>query len=328
MSGFVRLNGLDEVPERLKGGFVAIGNFDGMHRGHQQVFSVLMSRARALGAPALALTFEPHPRDVFAPAPFMFRLTDAGAKARLAEAIGLDGLVVMPFSRAFSEIEAGEFVRRLLVEALGVRGVVVGADFRFGRNRAGTPALLRSAGREHGFSVEILELVGDAGPNDETISSSRIRAALAKGDLTTANGLLGYHWFVSGPVIAGDRRGRELGFPTANIAVPAAFVLSQGVYAVRVLLDDGRPLDGIASFGKPMFGDTPPPFETFIFDFDEEIYGRPLSAALVAHIREQQVFADLQALVAAMRADTDRARAALAEARPLSELDRRLGFFG
>lgn len=303
---------------------VAIGNFDGCHRGHQRVFSALKAKARAAGVPALVLTFEPHPRDVFAPAPFMFRLTHADAKARIVEALGLDGIVVMPFSMEFSKIEAEDFVRRFLVEALAVRGVSVGADFHFGYKRRGTPDFLRAAGAAQGFDVDILDMLDEG---DDHISSSRIRAALGAGDVPAANALLGYHWFLSGTVIKGDQRGRELGFPTANVASPTGFGLAQGIYAVRARLGD-RLLDGAAAYGKPMFNNERPPFETWIFDFDEDIYGEELSVSLVAHVRGQKVFSGLDELIEAMTADGRRARDMLSRCGPLGELDKKLGFFG
>jgi len=321
--GFIRLNGLDSVPAALKGGVVAIGNFDGFHRGHQQVLARLKARAAAAGVPAIVLTFEPHPRDVFAPSPFMFRLTNADAKARLAEALGLDGLVVMPFDRPFSQIEAEDFVQRFLVEALAATGVVIGADFHFGRNRRGTPDFLRTAMKSRGCAVEILDLVAEG---EEPISSSRIREALGAGELDTANSLLGYHWFIDGEVVHGDHRGRELGFPTANIASSIGFELAQGIYAVRGLVK-GRLLDGVASYGKPMFDNQRPPFEPHFFDFDDDIYGEQIAVALISHIRGQKVFSGLDELIAAIAADSDRARQVLAVARPIGELDQRLGFF-
>lgn len=303
---------------------VAIGNFDGFHRGHQQVFSVVRERARQRGVAAVVLTFEPHPRDVFAPEPVMFRLTDGDAKAQLAAALDLDGLVVMPFSRAFSQIEAEEFVSRFLVDALGVSEVIIGEDFHFGRQRRGTPEFLRAAGSEHDFTVETLSLVTE---DSDAISSSRIRAALSRGDLDQANQLLGYHWFISGEVVTGDRRGRSLGFPTANMATPPVFDLAQGVYAVKVRLGE-RLFDGVASYGKPMFDNQRPPFETYLFDFDEDIYGQTLEVALVSHIRGQEMFDGLAALTAAIARDSARARQVLQAAAPISDLDRRLGFFG
>ncbi len=323
LSGFIRLSGLDHVPDALRGAMVAIGNFDGCHRGHQHVFRALKARAAALGVPALVLTFEPHPRDVFAPEPFMFRLTHADLKARIAEALGLDGIVVMPFSRGFSQIEAEDFVTRFLVGALAVRGVEVGGDFHFGYQRKGTPDFLREAGRRHGFEVGILDMLDEG---DEHISSSRIRALLAEGNVAGAAQLLGYHWFVSGEVVHGDQRGRELGFPTANIAAPTGFGLRQGIYAVRARLG-GRLLDGVASHGKPMFNNERPPFETWIFDFDEDIYGETLEVALLGHVRGQVKFSSLDELIAAVNNDAGEARRQLQAALPVSELDRALGFF-
>ncbi|MFD1944426.1 bifunctional riboflavin kinase/FAD synthetase [Paradevosia shaoguanensis] len=324
MTDFIKLAGLDTVPAQLKGAQVAIGNFDGFHRGHQHVFAALKERARQRGVPAVVLTFEPHPRDVFAPEPFMFRLTEGNAKARLAEALGLDGIVIMPFTRDLSQVEAEDFVSRYLVDALAVSGVIVGADFHFGRGRRGTPDFLRSAGAQYGFEVETLALIDDG---TEPISSSRVRSALGVGDLATANTLLGYHWFVEGEIVSGDRRGRELGFPTANMATHEGFHLAQGVYAVRARLGD-RLINGVASFGKPMFNNQRPPFETHLFDFHDDIYGAHLSVALIAHIRGQEVFSGLDDLIAAMNRDSRKAEDALNACAPKSELDRKLGFFG
>lgn len=323
MTPLIRLFGLDQVPDALKRCVVAIGNFDGFHRGHQHVFAALRARAAERGVAAVVLTFEPHPRDVFAPQPVMFRLTDADGKARLAGALGLDGLVVMPFNRDFAQIEAEDFVTQFLVGALDVSRVIVGEDFHFGRQRRGTPDFLRNAGIAQGFVVETLALVDEGtGP----ISSSRIREALRSGELDAANQLLGYHWFLSGEVVNGDHRGRTLGFPTANIAPPAVFDLAQGVYAVRVRLGE-RLLDGVASYGKPMFDNQRPPFETYIFDFDEDIYGETLSVALIGHIRGQEVYKSLDELIAAITRDGVKARTLLQAAEPISELDRKLGFF-
>ncbi|MDF2798048.1 MAG: bifunctional riboflavin kinase/FAD synthetase, partial [Devosia sp.] len=170
---FIRLSSLDDVPAALRGAYVAIGNFDGFHRGHQSILAALKTEAARAAAPAVLLTFEPHPRDVFAPSPFMFRLTDGDAKARLAEALGLDGIVILPFDRAFSQIEAEDFVSRFLVDAMNVAGVIVGSDFHFGRGRRGTPTFLKAAGEAAGFAVQTLDLMDEG---DEPISSSRIRA--------------------------------------------------------------------------------------------------------------------------------------------------------
>lgn len=323
MAGFVRVSGFADLPAALKGAYVAIGNFDGMHRGHQRVIATLRERARAAGVPAVILTFEPHPRDVFAPSPFMFRLTLGDAKAQLAEALGLDGIIILPFDTAFSQIEAESFVADFLVEALQVRGVIIGSDFHFGRQRRGTPTFLRDQGAERGFAVETLDLMDEG---DEVISSSRIRAALSEGAVTAANRLLGYHWFFEGCVVQGDQRGRELGYPTANTMTPGGFQLAQGVYAVRARVG-GRLFDGVAAYGKPMFDNHRPPFETHLFDFSKDIYGQTISVALVAHIRGQEVFKGLDDLIAAMDRDSRKARGLIAECKPIGDLDRALGFF-
>jgi riboflavin kinase/FMN adenylyltransferase len=323
VSGFHRVWGLDGAPQGIKGAMVAIGNFDGLHRGHQHVFAALKARAEAAGVPAVMLTFEPHPRDVFAPAPFMFRLTTAEPKIRIAEALGLDGIVIQPFNREFSQISAEDFVSRFLVGELAVKGVTVGADFHFGFQRKGTPEFLKAAGEANGFDVEVLDLLDEG---DDHVSSSRIRDALTAGAIDTATRLLGYHWFFTGKVIRGDQRGRSLGFPTANMPTPTGFGLAQGVYAVKARLGD-RLLDGVAAYGKPMFNNERPPFETVLFDFDADIYGEDLAVALVAHIRGQQVFSGLDELIAAMTRDSAKARDLLATATPVGELDQKLGFF-
>jgi riboflavin kinase/FMN adenylyltransferase len=319
---FARLDGLSAVPTALKGGVVAIGNFDGCHRGHQQVFAAARAMAAKKGVPALVLTFEPHPRDVFAPQPFLYRLTYADQKASLIEALGFDGVAVMEFSRDLASVEANDFVARYLLEALEVSGVVVGADFHFGKGRAGTPDFLMAQGEQHGFSVEICTMLDDG---TETVSSSRVRDALTTGDVETANSLLGYHHFFSGTVIEGDKRGRELGYPTANMAVPQTFGLAQGIYAVKIRLD-GQLFDGVAAYGKPMFDNSRPPFETFIFDFDRTIYGKTLEIALLGFIRGQMTFDGLTPLIEQMDKDSAKARIITAQARPLSELDAALGF--
>jgi riboflavin kinase/FMN adenylyltransferase len=324
LPGFTRLSGFAALPEALRGAYVAIGNFDGMHRGHQRVIDVLRERAQSAGVPALIVTFEPHPRDVFAPSPFMFRLTLGDAKAQLAEALGLDGIIILPFDRVFSQIEAESFVSDFLVGALAVKGVIVGSDFHFGRQRRGTPSFLRDQGAALGFAVETLDLMDES---DEVISSSRIRAALSEGAVTAANRLLGYHWFFEGCVVQGDQRGRELGYPTANTMTPEGFQLAQGVYAVRARIGD-RLFDGVAAYGKPMFDNQRPPFETHLFDFSEDIYGQTITVALLGHIRGQEVFKGLDDLIAAMDRDSRKARDMIAAARPVGPLDEKLGFFG
>jgi len=319
------LDGLHAVPPALRRAVVVIGNFDGCHRGHQSVFVTGIERARALGVPAVMFTFEPHPQDVFAPAPFMFRLTDGEMKARLAEALGFDGIVVMPFTRDFSRVSADDFVDRYLVGALDVSAVVVGADFRFGRARAGDSEFLEAAGRRAGFEVTVADMLDEG---DAPVSSSRVRAALKEGRIEDANELLGYHHLLSGRVIHGDRRGRELGYPTANFALSQLSQLRQGIYAVRAR-HASEVHDGVASYGRRvMFDNAEPLFEVFLFDFDGELYDSVIEVALVCFLRDERKFDSVEALVTQMDADSAASRERLAPARALSPLDARLGLFG
>jgi len=319
---FWTLRGLSDIPAALKGCVVAIGNFDGLHRGHQSVVEQTLKIAKRAGKSAIVLTFEPHPRDFFAKKPFMFRLTNGGQKAQILAALGMDGVAIMEFDKQLAALDAEEFVTRFLVAALVASTIVVGEDFHFGKGRAGTPQFLKLSGKKHGFEVVQLSLL--AAENDP-ISSSRIRACLNTGELDVANRLLGYHWMVGGKVVLGDQRGRELGYPTANFKLPPTCLLTQGVYAVRVRLGE-RLFDGVASFGKPMFDIHHSPFEVHIFDFDEDIYGQEIEVALVSHIRGQMTFEGLKELIVQMDADSKKARKALAEVQPLSALDAKLGF--
>ncbi|NOZ33375.1 MAG: bifunctional riboflavin kinase/FAD synthetase [Alphaproteobacteria bacterium] len=318
------LDGLRSAPDAVRGGVVAIGNFDGCHRGHQSVFDIARAQAAAKGSPALMLTFEPHPRDVFSPEPFMYRLTTGEAKARLAEAIGFDGIVVMPFTRDFAAFSAQSFVDDILVGALGVHGVVAGADFLFGKARAGTPEFLAAEGVRLGFDVTITDMLDEG---DAPVSSSRVRRALGAGKVREANILLGYHHMVGGRVIHGARRGRELGYPTANIAQSQLSKLRQGIYAIRVR-HAGRFFDGVASFGsRPMFDNGAPLFEAHLFDFDGDLYGSVLEVALVEFLRPEQNFSSTGELIAQMDDDSAKSRELIEPERAISLLDARLGFF-
>lgn len=322
MTQFQIYHDIQDIPATSESTVVAIGNFDGCHTGHQRVLASAISLAKSQGKRALMMTFEPHPSDVFAPKPFLFRLTDGLQKARIAEALGLDGIFLMPFNKETASISAEDFVDKILIDKLNVSSVVVGEDFHFGRARLGTPEFLAHAGTSRGFEVHQLNLLQDS---DTQVSSTRIRHALNGGDLAQANRLLGYHWIVEGTVIVGDQRGRELGYPTANFALPDNSNLAQGIYAVKVRLDD-EILDGVASFGKPMFDNSQPPFEAHIFDFDRDIYGKSIQVALISHIRGQMTFSGLDELVTQMDADSLTARKDLAAVQPLSGLDAQLGF--
>jgi riboflavin kinase/FMN adenylyltransferase len=318
------LDGLKAVPKALRGAVTVIGNFDGCHRGHQAVFALGLQSAKARKAPSVMFTFEPHPRDVFAPAPFMFRLTTGDMKARLAEAIGFDGIVVMPFTRDFSQNSAESFVEDFLVGALGISEAVVGADFRFGKERKGTPEFLKDAGARLGFAATVTDMLDEG---DAPVSSTRVRAALTEGRVEDANELLGYHHLLAGRVIHGDKRGRDLGYPTANVALSQLSQLKQGIYAVKVK-HAGKVMDGVASYGRRlMFDNGEPLFETFLFDFSGELYDSTLEIALVSFLREEAKFESVEALVAQMDRDSAQARKLLAAAKAISPLDAKLGLF-
>jgi riboflavin kinase/FMN adenylyltransferase len=293
----------------LDGAVLAIGNFEGVHRGHRAVIDVALARARELSRKTAALTFEPHPRAVFRPQEPVFRLTDEATKLRLLATTGLDGAIVMHFDAALAALAAEDFVRRILVERFAIAGVVVGFDFHFGKGRAGSPDFLEAAGRAHGFTVDIVPAFADGGAR---ISSGEIRTALAAGEVEAAAALLGFPWFVSGEVVHGDARGRELGFPTANLRLDPACGLKHGIYAVRVGLD-GRRYDGVASFGRrPMFDNGAVLLEVFLFDFSGDIYGKRLDVAFIDWIRPELTFASVDDLVRRMDEDASLARAALA----------------
>jgi riboflavin kinase/FMN adenylyltransferase len=295
----------------LDGAVVAIGNFEGVHRGHRAVIAVALARGRELTRKTAVLTFEPHPRAVFRPDEPVFRLSDETAKLRLLARTGLDGVIVMRFDAALAALSAQDFVRRILIERFAFAGVVVGFDFHFGKGRAGSPAFLEAAGRAHGFTVDIVPAFADGGAR---ISSGAVRAALAAGEVEAAAAMLGYPWFVSGTVVHGDKRGRELGFPTANLRLDPACGLEHGVYAVRVGLG-GKRYDGVANFGRrPMFDTGVVLLEVFLFDFTGDIYGETLDVAFIHRIRPELSFASVDDLVRRIDEDCGLARAALARA--------------
>jgi len=301
----------DTAPDgALRGAVLAMGNFDGVHRGHQAVIAVARKKAQRLDRPAGVLTFEPHPRHFFHPAEPLFRLTDEPTKLRLLAATGLDGAVVLTFNAALAATTADDFVARILVGRFAVSGVIVGFNFHFGKDRAGSPAFLIEQGRKYGFAVDIVppfEL------NGRPVSSGPVRDALTAGRVTDAAVLLGFPWFVSGKVIHGDKRGRELGFPTANLALDPSCGLRHGVYAVRVGVD-GRRYDGVANFGRrPMFDSGVVLLEVFLFDFSGDLYGRDVDVAFIDWIREEKLFSSVDELIRNMESDAATARAALAK---------------
>jgi riboflavin kinase/FMN adenylyltransferase len=300
----------DSAPgDALRGAVVAIGNFDGVHRGHRAVIGAALQKARALGRPAAALTFEPHPRAFFNPGEPLFRLTDEAVKLRLLASTGLDGAIVLTFDAALAGLSAENFVERILVERFAVSGAVIGFNFHFGMNRAGSPDFLKAQGKKYGFAVDVVPRFEDQG---RPVSSGPIRDALAAGQLDQAAEFLGYPWFVSGEVIHGDKRGRKLGFPTANLKLDAACGLRHGIYAVRVAAGERR-YSGVASFGRrPMFDTGAVLLEVFLFDFAGDLYGQNIDVAFIDWIREERMFDSAGALIQQMQDDSRIAREVLA----------------
>lgn len=324
--GFLRVSGEEAVPDRLRGGVVAIGNFDGIHRGHQAVLERALEEAHRRGVPALVLTFDPHPRKVFRPDVPLFVLTPPHVKARLIEALGFDAVVERPFTREFSSLSAEDFVAAILQDQLGISHAVTGFDFHFGKNRQGGPAFLMESGERHGFGVTLVDAFRDEGA--EIISSSRIRQLLSEGDAAQAAGLLGYRYTVEAKVVGGAQLGRTLGFPTANMQLSPEAALKEGIYAVRFRRADGTLHDGVASFGRrPTVGDNLAPLlETFVFDFSGDLYGEIASVSFFGYLRGEIKFDGLDPLVAQMKLDEAEARALLSGVRPLSELDQAIAF--
>ncbi len=323
---FLRTAEPDALPAELRGGVVAIGNFDGVHRGHMSVLERARDLAAQMDAPALALTFEPHPRSVFRPETPVFRLTPAPLKADLIRRAGFDAVVEQAFSRDFARLSAEDFVRGVLVEGLGIAHVVTGFDFHFGKDRQGGPAYLMDAGVRLGFGVTLVDAFRDEGA--EVVSSSRIRDLLARGEAAEAAGLLGYRYAVETEVTHGDKRGRTLGYPTANMALPPETELRYGIYAVRLQRADGTLHDGVASFGRrpTVDADGAPLLETYVFDFSGDLYGETCRVFLFGFLRGEEKFDGLDPLVAQMKRDEAEARALLAGVRPLSAIDAGLCF--
>ncbi|WP_296101927.1 bifunctional riboflavin kinase/FAD synthetase [uncultured Agrobacterium sp.] len=326
MTVFHRNEKKEPLPDALKGGVVAIGNFDGVHRGHRAVLDQALELARSRGVAALVLTFEPHPRTVFRPETPVFRLTPAPLKARLLEAEGFQSVIEYPFDKTFSQRSAEDFVKSILVDWLGAGGVVTGVDFHFGKGREGGPAFLMQAGKRHGFDVTLVDSFRDEG--SDVISSSRIRDCLAKGDVVGAAGLLGYRFTVEAEVIRGQQLGRTLGYPTANMALPPETELKPGIYAVRFRQVDGTLHDGVASFGyRPTVTENGAALlETFIFDFSGDLYGQMCSVSFFGHLRDELKFDGLEPLVVQMKKDEEEARALLSGVTPLSDVDAKIAF--
>ncbi|WP_027143219.1 bifunctional riboflavin kinase/FAD synthetase [Mesorhizobium sp. WSM3626] len=326
MVAFQHLTTTGPLPADLRGGVVAIGNFDGVHRGHQAVLERALAEATRRGVPALVLTFEPHPRTVFRPDLPLFVLTPPPMKARLLSLLGFAALVEQPFTRDFASLSAEAFVTDVLERTLGISHAVTGFDFHFGKDRQGGPAYLMAAGERQGFGVTLVDAFRDEGA--EVVSSSRIRALLCEGEVAGAAGLLGYRFTVESEVVGGQQLGRTLGFPTANMRLPAEATLKEGIYAVRFRREDGTLHDGVASFGRrPTVDDNGAPLlETFVFDFSGDLYGETCGVSFFGFLRSEIKFDGLDALVVQMKRDEAEARALLGGVKPLSGLDAAVAF--
>jgi riboflavin kinase/FMN adenylyltransferase len=310
----------DDVPAALKGAVVAIGNFDGVHRGHQALIRAARAEAEARRAPLAVLAFEPHPQEFFRPRPDSIRLTPLRVKARLLAELGVDALFALTFDASMAARSAPDFVNHVLLDGLGASAVVVGPDFEFGKGRAGNFAALAYMGEMEGFSVTCFDMV-TANPSDQKsdgdkISSTRIRSSLKEARPEDAARLLGRWWAVEARVEHGDARGRTMGFPTANMHLGHCFAPAFGVYAVRVTIMEGdvpgERHDGVANFGiRPMYEIKVPLMEAHLFDFDGDLYGKHLSVELISYIRPEAKFASLDALIVQIRDDAARARGIL-----------------
>ena len=315
-------DGLHHDPGPLRGAVVAIGNFEGVHRGHRAVINKAVALAHALKRPAAVLTFEPHPRAFFRPAEPVFRLSDETAKVRLLASTALDGAIILRFDAELAGLPADDFVDKVLCRQLAISGAVIGFDFHFGKGRTGTPEFLTAEGARRGFAVEIVPEVTERA---RRFSSGAVRTALAQGDVADAAELLGYPWFVSGEVRRGDRRGRDLGFPTANLVLDPGCQLRHGIYAVRVDVG-GKRYDGVASFGRrPTFDNGAVLLEVFVFDFAGDLYGKTIDVAFIGWIRPELKFESVGDLIKRMDEDAREARAMLTKAGdafpPLADLD-------
>lgn len=299
------------LDEARKGAAVAIGAFDGVHRGHQAVIGLAREAAENLGAPLGVVSFDPHPRRWFQPEAAPFRLMTADQMARAVGELGVRRLYLLPFDAEMAAMTDADFARRVLAEGLGARHAAVGFDFTFGKGRSGSPEGLRAYGEALGFTVSVAGRVDDAG--GLKLSSSAVREALNAGDMDRAAAILGRPFAIQAEVIHGDKRGREIGVPTANMSLGDYMRPAYGVYATRTRLPDGRVVDGVASLGlRPMFALETPLLEVWLFDFSGDLYGQTVETELVAWLRPEAAFDGLDALKRQIDADAAAARTVLA----------------
>ncbi|MEM1133956.1 MAG: bifunctional riboflavin kinase/FAD synthetase [Pseudomonadota bacterium] len=304
-SSATRLDGNQPVPEALRGAIIALGNFDGFHAGHQAVAGEAIKWAKAEDRPAIIATFDPHPVRFFKPDTPPFRLTTLDQRERLFLEAGADAMLVFSFGKELASTTAEDFITELLIARFGAAGVVTGEDFSFGKGAKGNIAILREHGAAHGLQARAVSPVEDG----EIISSSRIRAALQAGDPQEAAKLMTRPFAIQAEVQHGDKNGRKLGYPTANLDMGHYLRPKYGVYAVTGTLPDGRVLQGAANLGiRPQFDPPKELLEPHFFDFDEDLYGQTIEVALHHFLRPEAKFDDLDALMAQMATDCDKAR--------------------
>ncbi len=298
------------LPDGLRGAAVAIGAFDGVHRGHQAVIAKAGEAAQRLGAPLAVVSFDPHPRRWFQPEAAPFRLMTPGQMARAMDPRGVDALYLLPFDAGMAAMSDEAFAREVLADGLGISHAAVGFDFTYGKGRTGSPESLRRQGEALGFTVSVADRVDD--PGGLKLSSSAVREALHAGDMDRAAAILGRPFAIEGEVVHGDKRGRTIGVPTANIRMGDYMRPAYGIYATRTRLPDGRMIDGVASLGvRPMYELAEPLLEVWLFDFDEDLYGRTIETELIAFLRGEMAFDGLDALKVQIDADAAAAREVL-----------------
>jgi riboflavin kinase/FMN adenylyltransferase len=300
------IHGIEEIPAGLRGVFVTIGNFDGIHLGHRYIFAKMIEGARQVGCKTVVISFDPHPKMVLHPdkRPF-YLISTFEEKIRLLGEIGIDAFIILPFSLEYAQTTAEDFVRDLLWEKLRIRKIIIGHDYTFGHGKKGNEAFIAEEGRRLGFAVEAMNAfrIGD-----EIVSSTKIREAILRGDVHFAATLLGRPYNISGRVVPGDKRGLELGFPTANVEANKELLPLRGVYAVRCLLR-GKSLDGVLNIGfNPTFSGGKLTIEVHIFDFNEDIYGEMLDVLFIERIRDEVRFAGPKELIAQINKDVSQAR--------------------
>jgi riboflavin kinase/FMN adenylyltransferase len=310
----VIFRGISQIKEKLRRPAVTIGNFDGVHLGHREIFRRVRSLARESGGVSVVITFVPHPLKVVSVHQEVRLITTSREKEALIEGSGIDYLLEIPFDKAFASVPAAEFVERVLVDAIGVERLVIGYDYAFGRGREGDVGLLKQLGARFGFTVEELTPISDG---STVYSSTAVRRMVSAGDVAGASQVLGRHFAVTGQVVHGHERGHGLGFPTANVETEKDLIPAAGVYAVKACLGD-RLLDGACNIGaNPTFGNDRLSIEVFLLDFDEDLYGREITLFFIERLRGEKRFATLQELKEAIAADVARCREILKDARPV-----------